>query len=220
MEWNLKNNRNNTLIQNQQPKNDNVNTDNNHRKFLVGPSFSGKTYLMLKNPPRIPNRDLYIITKSPPEQYSTSQIKTKEIREGIKHQNEHENTIIFFDDILGSSNSKYIDLISIRRRHNNLDNCFLSQLYFDLPKRSIRNTSQKTFLFDRTLRDIENIYRDVCRYIWFMMNPKIYVENHGRMNMFIFVLIHSKKEIKEDIVFVIRAKTQTQKALLKRNLFD
>ena len=43
------NKNNNTLIQNKQIKIDNVNsfTDNN-RTLLVGPSFLGKTYLILK----------------------------------------------------------------------------------------------------------------------------------------------------------------------------
>ena len=58
---------------------DNVDINNNNRTLLVGPSFSGKTYLMLKIRSRIPNRDVYIITKSPPEQYSNSKIKIQEL---------------------------------------------------------------------------------------------------------------------------------------------
>ena len=50
----------------QQPIIENGN-NNNNRTILVGPSFSGKTYLMLKILSRISNRDIYIITKSPPE---------------------------------------------------------------------------------------------------------------------------------------------------------
>ena len=61
--------RKNNLIQNeitisqQQPK---IENNNNSRTLLVGRPFSGKTYLMLKILSRIPNRDIYIITKSPP----------------------------------------------------------------------------------------------------------------------------------------------------------
>ena len=102
-------------MQNQQAKIDKVNdNNNNNRTLLVGPSFSGKTYLMLKILSHIPNRDIYIITKSPPEQYSNSKIKIKEISEEIKPLNENENGVIVFDDILGSSNSKYIDQFFIR----------------------------------------------------------------------------------------------------------
>ena len=146
--------RKNNLIQ--QPKNENDN--NNNRKLLVGPSFSGKTYLMLKILSRIPDQDNYIITKSPPEQYTNSKIKIKEISDEIKPLNEYENGIIVFDDILGSSNSRFIDQFFIRGRHNNLDIYYLSQSYFDLPKRTIKNNCNKILLFNQTLKDIEHIY--------------------------------------------------------------
>ena len=54
-------NHNNTLIQNktsvsyQQPKMENSNNNNNNRTLLVGPSFLGKSYLMLKNLSRLPD---------------------------------------------------------------------------------------------------------------------------------------------------------------------
>ena len=138
--------------------------NNINRTLLVGPSFSGKTHLMLKILSRIPDRDIYIITKSPPEQYTNSEIKIKEISDEIKPLNEYENGIIVFDDILGSSISRFIDQFFIRGRHNNLDIYYLSQSYFDLPKRSIRNNSNKIILFNQTLKDIEHIYRDVAGY--------------------------------------------------------
>ena len=69
---------------------------------MVGPSFSGKTYLMLKLLSQKPDRDIYIITKSPPQQYSVSKIKTKEISDDTKPLSECEIAIIVFDDILGS----------------------------------------------------------------------------------------------------------------------
>ena len=155
----------NKIIENvntpQKPKFEN---NNNNRTLLVGPSFSGKTYLMLKILSRISDRDIYIITKSPPEQYTNSKIKIKEISDEIKPLNEYENGIIVFDDILGSSNSKFIDQFFIRGRHKNLDNYYLSQSYFDLPKRTIRYNSNKIILFSQTLKDIEHIYRDVAGY--------------------------------------------------------
>ena len=149
---------------------ENVNTsqqskfENNNRTLLVGPSFSGKTYLMLKILSRISDRDIYIITKLPPEQYTNSEIKIKEISDKIKPLNEYENGIIVFEDILGSSNSRFIDQFFIRERHNNLDIFYLSQSYFDLPKRTIRNNNNKIILFNQTLKDIEHIYRDVAGY--------------------------------------------------------
>ena len=158
--------RKNNLIQNeitishQQPK---IENNNNNRTLLVVPSFSSKTYLMLKILSRISDRDIYIITKSPPEQYTNTKIKIKEINDEIKPLNEYENGIMVFDDILGSSNSKFIGQIFIRGRHNNLDIYYLSQSYFILPKRTIRNNSNKIILFNQTLK-ILNIYRDVAGY--------------------------------------------------------
>ena len=75
----------------EKPINDNVDNNNNNRTIFFGPSFSGRTYLMLKILSRTPNRDLYITTKSPPEQYSNSKIKVREISDEIKPLNEYEN---------------------------------------------------------------------------------------------------------------------------------
>ena len=66
--------------------------------------------------------------------------------------------------ILSSSNGKYIDQFFIRGWHNELDIYYLSHSYFDLPKRTIRNNSNKTILFNQTLKDIENINRDIPGY--------------------------------------------------------
>ena len=99
--------------------------------------------------------------------------------------------------------SKYVDQYFNRGRHNNLDLYFSAQSYFGLPKRTIRNNSNKIILFNQTLKDIEHIYRDVAGYDEF----KELAENHGMKIITIFVLIDLLREIKEDIVFVIRAKT-------------
>ena len=73
---------------------------NNKRTLIVGPSFLGKTH-MLKILTRLADRDFYIITKSPPEQYSNCKIKSKEMSNEIKPINEHENAIKVFDENLG-----------------------------------------------------------------------------------------------------------------------
>ena len=69
---------------------------------------------MLKNFSRMIDRDIYIITKSPPEQYINSKIKITEIGDENKHLNEYEIGIIVFDDILGSSNTRFTDQFFIR----------------------------------------------------------------------------------------------------------
>ena len=113
---------------------------------------------MLKILSRIPNRDIYIITESPPEQDSNAKIKIKEISDEIKPLSEYENGIVFFDEILGSPNSSFIDQFFIRGRENNLANYHLSESFFDLPKRTIKNIGNKKILFYQTLKDIEYIY--------------------------------------------------------------
>ena len=54
--------------------------------------------------------------------------------------------------------------------------------------------------------------------IWVMTILSKYVENHGRVNVFIYVLINLKKEIKKDIVSVMKTKTHTFIALPRRTL--
>ena len=135
-----------------------------NRTLLVGPSFSGKTYLMLNILSRISDRDIFIVTESPPEQSSNAKIKPKEKEEEITPLCEYKNVIIVFHGILGSSNSRYMDQFFKRGRLNNLDYYCLSQSYFDLPKRTIRNDSNKIFLLKPTINDLENLYRDVGGY--------------------------------------------------------
>ena len=159
--------RKNNIVQNKittsdgQPK---IENNNNNRTLLVGPSFSGKTYIILKILSRIPERDVYIITKPPPEQYFNSKIKNKEICVEIIPLNEYENGMLVFDDILGSSNSRFIDQSFVRGRHDDLDIYYLSQSHFALPKKTIRNNSNKIILFNQLLKDVEHIYRDVAGY--------------------------------------------------------
>ena len=158
------NNNNITLIQNQQTKIDIVNINNNNWTTLVRPSFSGETYLVLKNFSRLPDRYIYIIIKSPPEKHSDCKTKMKENVEETKPLNEYKNAIMVFDDILGTSKGNYIEQFFKRGRHKTLDIFCLSQPFFDLPKRTKRNNSDKITLFNRTLKNIENVWRDVGGY--------------------------------------------------------
>ena len=91
----------------EKPKMDYLNTNDNNRTLLIAPSFSCKTYLMLKFLSRIRNQDLYIFINSPPEQYSISEMKIKEVSDEKEPLNENGNAIIVSHDILGSSISRY-----------------------------------------------------------------------------------------------------------------
>ena len=82
----------------------------------------------------------------------------------MKPLSEYENAIIIFDDILGSSNSRLVDQYFIRGGHDELEIFSLSQSYFGLPKRTMRNNIIKIILFNQTQKDIEHTYKDVVGY--------------------------------------------------------
>ena len=54
---------------------------------------------------------------------------------------------VFCEPLTIHSNSRIIDQFFIRGRHNNLDIYFLSQSYFDLPKRTIRTNNKLIFFY-------------------------------------------------------------------------
>ena len=78
---------------------------------------------------------------------SNCKIKTKEIGKEIKHLNEHDNSVIVLNGILGRAICKFIDLFFRRRRHNKLDVKIVSESYFDLTNWIVRNNSIKINLF-------------------------------------------------------------------------
>ena len=116
-----------------------------NRTLIVGPSFCGKTHLLLNNLQLIrldnPEQKICIITRSP-EQYNKIEIEDVSVEEdlGDKSIQDFQNCCVVFDDML-DSNQKLRDPLFTRGRHNDLDVYYLSQSYFDLPKRTIRNNS-------------------------------------------------------------------------------
>ena len=144
-----------------------------NRTLIVGPSFCGKTHLILNKLQLIRlddnTRKIHIITRSP-EQYSNTallasgieieQVKVEEDLEDKSIQN-FQNCCVVFDDMLDTS-QKLIDPFFTRGRHNDLDVYYLSQSYFDLPKRTIRNDSNIIILFQQTLKDVQHIYTDIA----------------------------------------------------------
>ena len=115
-----------------------------------------------------PKQQIKIITRSP-EQYSNFELEETEgasrvsVGEDLEDRTiqDFQNCCVVFDDIL-DSNQKLLDPFFTRERHNDLDVYYLSQSYFDLPKRTIRNNSNIIFLFQQTLKDVEHIYRDIA----------------------------------------------------------
>ena len=157
---------NNENHNNQIDDNNNQIENNCNRTLIVGPSFCGKTHLLLNKLQLIrldnPEQKICIITRSP-EQYNEIEIEDVSVEEdlGDKSIQDFQNCCVVFDDML-DSNQKLIDPFFTRGRHNDLDVYYLSQSYFDLPKRIIRNNSNIIILFQQTLKDVEHIYRDIA----------------------------------------------------------
>ena len=152
-------------------ENHNDNNDNNdnimfNRTIIVGPSFCGKTHLLLNKLQLIrlydKEKEIHIITRSP-NQYEDFELEDIVIEEHLEDKSiqDFQNCCVVFDDML-DSNQKLIDPFFTRGRHNDLDVYYLSQSYFDLPKRTIRNNSNIIILFQQTLKDVEHIYRDIA----------------------------------------------------------
>ena len=137
-----------------------------NRTLIVGPSFCGKTHLLLNKLQLFrldnPEQKICIITRSP-EQYNKIEIEDVSVEEdlGDKSIQDFQICCVVFDDMLDSI-QKLIDPFFNRGRHNDLDVYYLSQSYFDLPKRTIRNNSNIITLFQQTLKDVEHIYRDIA----------------------------------------------------------
>ena len=152
---------------NNQIDDNNNQIDNNfNRTLIVGPSVCGKTHLLINKLQLIrldnPEQKICIITRSP-EQYNKIEIEDVSVDEDLEDKSiqDFQKCCVVFDDML-DSNQKLIDPFFTRGRHNDLDVYYLSQSYFDLPKRTIRNNSNIIILFQQTLKDVEHIYRDIA----------------------------------------------------------
>ena len=164
------NNYTNNIITND--NNDNI--DNNcNRTLIVGPSFCGKTHLLLNKLQLIrlydKEKQIHIITRSPGHYSEAALWNTNTELEDISVDEDLEdrtiqdfqNCCVVFDDMLDTS-QKLTDPFFTRGRHNDLDVYYLSQSYFDLPKRTIRNNSNNIILFQQTLKDVQHIYTDIA----------------------------------------------------------
>ena len=148
--------------------NDNNNDDKNkgNRTLIVGPSFCGKTHLLLNKLRLIrledPEKQIRIITRSP-EQYEDVELHIEqgiEVEENVGDLEEYRGCCVVFDDML-DSNQKLIDPSFTRGRHKSCDVYYLCQSYFDAPKKTVRNNSNIIILFQQTLKDVEHIHRDI-----------------------------------------------------------
>ena len=142
-----------------------------NRTLIVGPSFCGKTHLLLNKLRLIrledPEKQIRIITRSP-EQYEFAELRAElcidnggvSVEENVGDLEEYRGCCVVFDDML-DSNQKLIDPFFTRGRHKSCDVYYLCQSYFDAPKKTVRNNSNIIILFQQTLKDVEHIHRDI-----------------------------------------------------------
>ena len=161
----------NTLIQNQEPKTENVNnnknnvnnpnvlTYENHAYVVIGPRNLGKIYHMLKKLEKIGNkRPIHLITRSP-NQYPIYKTSNE-----IKPKKNCKGSVVISDDMLGARNSSQINDFYTRGRHENLEVSYIRQSYFGLPRQNIRNNCDRLILFKQTLGDVQTMFYDIGAY--------------------------------------------------------
>ena len=111
---------------------------------------------MLKILEKIGNkRPFHIITRSP-NQYPNYKTSNE-----IKPIKKYKGSVVFFDDMLEAKNSSPIDEFFTRGRHEDLYVYYISQRFFGLPRRSIRDNSDRLILFKQALRDVQSMYYDI-----------------------------------------------------------
>ena len=166
--------------------NANSGVNETNRTLIVGPSFCGKTHLLLNKLRLIrledPEKQIRIITRSPEQyEYVELYIQGIEVEENVGDLEEYRGCCVVFDDML-DSNQKLIDPFFTRGRHKSCDVYYLCQSYFDAPKKTVRNNSNIIILFQQTLKDVEHIHRTYQVLICLMRNSKVCAEKHGTKN--------------------------------------
>lgn len=88
--------------------------------------------------------------------------------------------LIIFDDCVTCRNQEVMSSYFTKSRHNNCNCIYLSQSFYDLPKRTIRNNCNFYILFKLTKRDQENIYHDLFSKIMEKNEFDLLVNNHWK----------------------------------------
>ena len=117
----------NTIIQNQQPKTDEVNNKNtivstyeDHANVITGPRNNGKTYYILKKLEKVSNKRSILIIPRSPNQYPIYKTSNE-----IKPLNKYKGSVVISDDMLGARNSSQIDEFFTGGSHEDIVKAFL-----------------------------------------------------------------------------------------------
>ena len=66
--------------------------------------------------------------------------------------------------MIGAQNCSQIDELFTRGRLEKLDVYYITQIYFGLPRKSLRNNSDRLILLKQTLSDVQSRYYDIGAY--------------------------------------------------------
>ena len=110
-----------------------------------------------------PEKQIRIITSSP-EQYEdigiVGALQGIEVEENVGDLEENRWCCVVFDDML-DSNQKLIDPFLLEEDISCVMFIIYVRVYFDAPKKTVRNNSKTKILFQQTLKDVEHIHRDI-----------------------------------------------------------
>ena len=122
-------NNNNTLIQNEQPKFEDVKNNENKRTLTIGFSNCGKTYLM--NLVVVQQQEPIFIMAKSLNQYPNITVQTSDETQPLEN---YEHSIVVFPNILLWKQENNIDLFFTRGRHAKIDIYNVSQSFFNTKK--------------------------------------------------------------------------------------
>ena len=84
-----------------------------------------------------------------------------ELKNPEEYDNDYKNVIILDDLSEKELKDNRVQMLFKRGRHNNINTIYISQSYFHLPRKTIRNNSNFLILFKLPMKDVENIYQDL-----------------------------------------------------------
>ena len=74
----------------------------------------------------------------------------------------HENSTVFFDDMLLPKEESHFDPFFTKGRHNDIHKYYITQSFLHLPKNTIRNNSEIVIFFKQTQRNFILFFHDIA----------------------------------------------------------
>ena len=114
--------------------------------------------------------------------------------------NPKKKNLIIFDDCVNMKNQSVMESYYTRGRHNNCNCIYLSQSWFELPKKSIRNNSNFIILFELGKRDSSLIYSDIFSNVLEKDEWNMLTSNHWNSQEYSYIAFDKdKKSIQKSI---------------------